>query len=109
MALYEITTEAVPLDFDCTMASDMVERTLQNAKNLIMCRKGEVPYDRQRGLDPEIFDIPYADAMDALIPELERALLWEPDVEVTDGWIDVDDEGETVIHALVEIAAEDEE
>lgn len=109
MALYEITTEDAELDFDCTMASDMVERTLRNAKNLIMCRKGEVPYDRQRGLDPAIFDLPYMEAEEALIPELERAMLWEPDADVEDGWLDIDDDGETVVHCLINIKAEDEE
>ena len=51
MALYEITSEPAELDFECTTAGDIRQRTLRNAKNLLMLRMGEVPYDRQRGLN----------------------------------------------------------
>lgn len=109
MALYEITSEPVPLDFECTLTSDMTLRTLQNAKNLIMCRKSEIPYDRQRGLDPEIFDLPYAEANAELLPELDRVMLWEPDAEVFDGWLEINDEGETIVHCIVEIKIDEAE
>lgn len=109
MALYEITSEPVPLDFECTLTSSMIDRTLQNAKNLIMCRRGEIPYDRQRGLDPIIFELPYFEANAALLPELDRCLAWEPDAEVYDGWLEIDDKGETIVHCVVEIKLDEEE
>ena len=108
MALFEITSEAVPLDFECTLTSSMTERTLQNAKNLNMCRMGEVPFDRKRGLDPAIFELPYNEANSRLLPELDRCLTWEPDVEVYDGWLEIDDYGETIVHCVVEISIGEE-
>lgn len=103
MALYEVTSEPVPLDFECTMVNNIIERTLWNVRNLITLRRGEVPYDRQRGLDPAIFDLPYLEANAALLPELDRCLLWEPDAEVYDGWLEITDSGDTVVHCVVEI------
>ena len=108
MALYEITSEEMPLDFDCTLTSNMIDRTLQNAKNLIMCRMGEVPYDRQRGLDPAIFEMPYYEANALLLPELDRCLTWEPDAEVFDGWLEIVN-GETIVHCVVEIKLGEED
>ena len=46
MAQYQIDNVAAPINFQ---ESDIVLRTLQNAKNLLMCQMGEVPYDRYRG------------------------------------------------------------
>lgn len=109
MAFYEITTEEAPLDFEVTMESDMLERTLRNAKNLMMCRKGEVPYDRHRGLDPAIFDMPFGEADAVIVPELDRCLLYEPDVEVEDGWIETNENGESVVHCIVEINLDEDE
>ena len=44
MAQYQITNRPAPIDFECN--SDIILRTIQNAKNLLMCRMGEVPYDQ---------------------------------------------------------------
>ena len=71
MALYEITSEPADLDFECTVISNIIDRTLRNVKNLISCRKGEVPFDRQRGLDPAIFDLPYFEANALIVRELD--------------------------------------
>lgn len=108
MARYEITSAAEPLDFECTMASNMLERTIRNAKNLLMCRKGEIPFDRERGIDPAFFDIPVGEAQQRIVKELDRVMRKEPDVEVVEGWIDTDDDGETVIHCIVEVTYEEE-
>lgn len=106
MAQYEITSETLPLDFECTTAGAFLERTLRNAKNLIMLRMGEVPYDRQRGLDPAIFELPFDEANSLITPELDRALLWEPDVEVVSGWLEQKD-GETIVHCIIETTFEE--
>lgn len=102
MALYEITSEDIPVDFEMTMATDIVKRTIQNAKNLLMTRMGEIPFDRQRGLDPAIFDLPYDEAEAVIVQELDRVMLWEPDVEVNNGWLEIRD-GETIVHCVIEI------
>ena len=49
MAQYIITN--IPEQIDFEIDNDDVGRTLQNAKNLLMTRMGEVPYDRLRGFD----------------------------------------------------------
>lgn len=103
MAQYEITSENLPLDFECTMAKNIYERTIRNAKNLLMCRKGEVPFDRLRGIDSAIFDLPYQQAQALITRELDRVMLWEPDVEVVEGWIERNEGGETVVHCIIEI------
>lgn len=81
MAQYQIDNLPAPIDFQ---ESDIVLRTIQNAKNLLMCRMGEVPYDRSRGLDPELLDLPIDDLREELLPELDRLMLYEPDVTVVD-------------------------
>lgn len=100
MAQYVITDEPGRIDFECD--SDMLERTLQNAKNLLMLRKGEVPFDRQRGLDKALFDLPLSEAEEALLPELDRVMLWEPDVEVVSAELDTNEAGETIIRCVIE-------
>lgn len=81
MAKYQIDNRPSAIDYQ---ASDMARRTIQNAKNLLMCRKGEVPYDRYRGFDTALYDMPLQKLRDELLPELDRVMLWEPDVEVID-------------------------
>ena len=107
MAQYEITTEPVPLDFEVTMANDIVERTIRNAKNLMMTIKGEIPYDRQRGLDPMIFDLPLPQAQELITPEMDRVMLWEPDAEVVQAWITKDAEGNSIVHCIIDVTFED--
>ena len=102
MAMYEVNSEQVPLDFECTTANDIVGRTIRNAKNLIMLRMGEIPYDRQRGLNPAVFDLPYDEAEALIVQELDRVMLWEPDAEVVNGWLEIVD-GETIVHCVIEI------
>lgn len=78
MARYEIDNVASPIDFK---NGDPLKRTLQNAKNLLMCHMGEVPYDRCRGFDAKLYDLPIGRFNDELLPELDRLMRYEPDVE----------------------------
>lgn len=80
MAQYQITNQPAPIDFECN--DDIIARTIQNAKNLLMCKMGEVPYDRYRGFNPALFDLPMQQFEERLLPELDRVMLWEPDVEI---------------------------
>ena len=106
MAQYEITNEPLPIDFEGS--SEDVQRTLQNAKNLLMCRMGEIPYDRLRGFDPALFDLPPDEFAAALTPELDRVMSWEPDVEVVSATSSLNDEGKVIIHCIVKIDLEEE-
>lgn len=101
MAKYTIDNRRSPIDFECN--GDILARTLQNCKNLLMCRKGEVPYDRMRGLDPAIYDLPLPEANEVILPEMDRVLGWEPDARAVSAKVELDRDGETVITVVVEI------
>ena len=106
MVQYEITNEPFPIDFEgCT---DMEKRTVQNCKNLLMCRKGEIPFDRHRGLDPALFDMPLSEAEEYLLRELDRVMLWEPDAEVVSGRFDQSKDGGTIIRCVIEVNLDEE-
>lgn len=101
MAQYQITNQPSPIDFECN--DDIILRTIQNAKNLLMCKMGEIPYDRYRGFDPALYDLPIQDFQEALLPELDRVMLWEPDAELVDASCELDKDGNIIIYATIEI------
>ena len=47
-----ISTAGTAID---TEADEYERRTIANAKNLLRLRKGEIAYDRMRGIDPAIY------------------------------------------------------
>ena len=100
MARYEITNEPAAIDFECN--NDFRRRRLQNAKNLLMLEFGEVPFDRQRGFDARLYDLPITELEERLLPELDRALLWEPDVDVVSATCQQVDGG-VLIRCVVEV------
>ena len=80
MAQYIITNvkEDIPFE-DCT---DEARRVIQNAKNLILTQMGEVPFDRLRGFDRSLYNLPF-DMFRAELPkEIDRVLIWEPRVKM---------------------------
>ena len=101
MAQYVVTDAPGAINFECD--SDFTLRTLQNVRNLLLCRKGEVPFDRLRGLDPALYDMPLNEAEEALLPELDRVMLWEPDAEVVSAELEADGD-RMIIRCVVEIA-----
>lgn len=106
MAKYVIDNAPYPIGWE---GNDRVQRTLQNAKNLLMCRMGEVPYDRYRGFNPALFDLPPDEFGSALLPELDRVMMWEPDVEVVSATFRYNDAGETIIRCVVDVTFEEGE
>lgn len=104
MARYEINNIPGDINFEC--GNDDVVRTLQNAKNLLMCARGEVPFDRQRGFDDTLMDLPLDELRAVLLPELDRVMLWEKDVEVVSATATIEGEA-TVIRCIVEVTFED--
>lgn len=100
MALYQIDNIPAPINFQ---ESDIILRTIQNAKNLLMCQMGEVPYGRYRGIDPAIFDLPINELRQELLPELDRIMLWEPDVEVQDAEATLLRDGRTYIKVIIDV------
>ncbi|MDD3881884.1 MAG: hypothetical protein PHI27_06495 [Eubacteriales bacterium] len=103
MAQYTIDNRDAPIDFEI---DGIIPRTIQNAKNLLMCHKGEVPYDRLRGFDPTLYDLPMQELSEALLPELDRVMMWEPDAEVVSAECSLDANGEVYIRAVIEINIE---
>lgn len=106
MALYQIDNISSPIDFETT---DPLRRTLQNAKNLLMCKIGEVPYSRYRGFDYSLFDLPIDELNEDLLPELDMVMTLEPDVEVEDAEATLLPDGSTYIKVVLEINTGDEE
>ena len=105
MAQYQITNQPAPIDFECN--NNIILRTIQNAKNLLMCQMGEVPYDRYRGFDPALYDLPIPELKEKLLPELDRIMLWEPDVEIVDGECTRDKNGDIIITATIEVTIDE--
>ena len=104
MAQYQIDNVAIPINFQ---GNDIILRTLQNAKNLLMCQMGEVPYDRYRGFDTSLFDLPFEEFKEELLPELDRVMILEPDVEVVDAEATKLPDGSTYIKVTVDIPMDD--
>ena len=100
MAKYQIDNIASPIDFQ---ESDAIKRTLQNAKNLLMCHMGEVPYDRYRGFDPALYDLPIGELQSALLRELDLVMMWEPNVEVLEAEATLLDGGGVYIKVILEL------
>ena len=100
MAQYQIDNIASPIDFQ---GDNMLRRTLQNAKNLLMCRMGEVPYDRYRGFDVKLFELPIDQFNTELLPELDRLMTYEPDVEVVSAEGKLLENGQVYISVVLEV------
>lgn len=103
MAQYVIDNAPYPIDFQ---ESDALTRTLQNAKNLLMLRMGELPYDRYRGFDPALYDLPIDKLRAELMPELDRVMEWEPNVEVISATAQPQTNGGTYISVVLDIDTE---
>lgn len=104
MALYQIDNVASPIDFQ---EADIIRRTLQNAKNLLMCHMGEVPYDRYRGFDASLYDLPIESLRTELLPELDRLMMWEPDVEVVDADATLFPDGSVYIKVVLDVTIDE--
>ncbi len=102
MARYQIDNVASPIDFQ---GRERVRRTLQNAKNLLLCRRGEVPYDRYRGFDARLFDLPMTELRARLLPELDRIMIWEPEAQVVSAEATLTENG-VYIRAIIEVMEE---
>lgn len=57
----------------------------QCVQNLILTTRGEVPYERIKGISPSIIDMPAEDAGDALRSEVEYLIeTYEPRADLKD-------------------------
>lgn len=106
MAQYQIDNIASPIDWQ---EDDLLKRTLQNAKNILMCRMGEVPYDRYLGMNPKVLEEPITEIDGDLLPELDRAMTWEPDAEIVDAEARLLPNGQVYVKAILDIKIGEEE
>ncbi|WP_069997746.1 hypothetical protein [Cellulosilyticum sp. I15G10I2] len=78
--LYEIDTSQ---EFKLDWTAKDTQRTLQNVRNLISTWRYEVAYDRTKGLDPNILDMPFDDAVALYVAEVYRLIeTYEPNATV---------------------------
>lgn len=105
MAQYTIdNVYGSPIDFECN--SDDLKRTLQNAKNLLMIRMGEVPYDRYMGFDHDLFDLPLNELNERLMTEIDRLMLYEPDVVAVSAKASILNNNQVLITVVIETEIE---
>lgn len=108
MAIYTINNIASDIDFEC--GGDPVKRTVQNAKNLLMLRFGELPYNRLCGFDNELYDLPLPQLNDeTLMREIDRIMAWEPDAVAVDANATLNDEGQVIITCDIDVKIDEEE
>lgn len=100
---FEVNNLPGEIDFECN--SDTVRRIVQNVKNLLVLRMGEIPFDRQRGFDWRLYDLPIGELRARLAMEIDRVLLWERRALLVNCTADIVD-GTTVIKCVVEINEE---
>lgn len=79
MGVYRVDNRRAPIDWE---ANGQTARTLQNVKNILMTKVGEVPYDRLRGIRRALYDMPIAEARKVLASEMSWALEIEPDAKL---------------------------
>lgn len=105
MARYIINNRPEPIEFE--IGNNPIARTVQNAKNLLMTRMGEVPYDRSRGFNPAMYHLPIDKMRAALKPELDRVMMWEPDAEVVEATAEADRNGDILITVTIDVDIEE--
>jgi hypothetical protein len=96
----------IPGEIDFHIDGDREGRIVQNVKNLLLTRMGEIPYDRQRGFDQNLYDLPINEFRDILMEELDRVLLWEPGAEAVSAEILRTDETRVYFAVTIEIPDE---
>lgn len=73
-------------------------------QNLLAIVRGEVPYDRLRGLDPRIVDRPAADAVTEAVQDAEWMLgVYEPRATIDDISATQEDAAEGVFRVTAEV------
>lgn len=73
-------------------------------QNLLAIVRGEVPYDRLRGLDPRIVDRPAGDAVAEAVQDAEWMLgVYEPRAVIDDITAAQDDAAEGVFRVIADV------
>lgn len=99
-----VNDEGIDFELDSSIENTAELRAVQNAKNLLMTRMGEIPYDRQRGFDVSLYEKPLPELQNLLMEELDRVMLWEPYVEVVSAEILRGDGEIVILRVTIEVA-----
>lgn len=102
MAQYEITNDPAKINFEIA-EDDVIDRILQNCHNLLMIRMGEIPFNRNRGTDQRIFDLPVSEMESVLSNEMNRVMGWEERVSVVSARAEMTEDLSIRIHVVVDI------
>lgn len=97
---YLIDNQPAPIN---TSNKNRTERIIQNCKNLLMTRMGEVPYDRYRGFDTRMFDKGMVEVKRSLNKMLDNMLLYEPYAELVESSCSLLEDGSLYIQMIVDI------
>lgn len=100
--LYTINNRLEPIVFE-GLETDLEKRVVQNCKNLIMMRRGEVPYDRMRGLNAELEALPIIEAQMRILKDVDIALGWEPRAHAITASCQYDANGDLLIECLIDV------
>lgn len=100
--VYEIDT-SLPAELNWNAAGD--ERVIQNIRNLISTWRYEVAYDRTKGLNPKILDMPADSAQALYISEIYRLVeTYEPSARIEDvKLLAIIPDGQIEVKVVVEI------
>jgi len=100
--IYEIDT-STPTELNWNAADD--ERIIQNVRNLISTWRYEVAYNRTKGLDPRIMDMPAESAKALYIAEIYRLIgTYEPNAIIKDvKLLSINSDGQINVKVVVEI------
>lgn len=101
MAQYVITNERTGVDWECETGT--VQRILQNCRNLLITKMGEIPYDRYRGIDMRIIDKPLTEVRDMIEAECDRLMLYEKRAKVISASAYVRDHHDLVVRVIIDI------
>ena len=100
MARYVIDNQSAPIVWE---GLDETGRILQNAKNLLRLARGELPYDRLRGMDMRMNGIPITQLKAEAAQKVHNNLLWETRVKLIGTRVSLKEDGEILIQAEVEV------
>lgn len=102
MMLYQIDNRQTPIPFE-GLEADPEQRVVQNCKNLLMINRGEIPYDRLRGLSGELDEMPLRRLQEEILKEIDLALGWEPRANAVEAFCSLDDNGQVVIECVIDV------
>lgn len=100
MARYVIDNQNAPIVWEGLNDTD---RVLQNAKNLLRLARGELPYDRMRGMDMRMNGIPITQLKTEAAQKVHNNLLWETRVKLIGTRVAIKEDGDILIEAEVEV------